>query len=42
MRQGKEIVKLSMRSFQENCHDGKEERLELGIAAGGGTRVLET
>ena len=42
MRQGKEIVKLSMRSFEEKCHDGKEEHLALGTAAGGETRMLGT
>ena len=42
MRQGKEIVKLSMRRFEEKYHDGKEEHLALGTAAGGETRMLGT
>ena len=42
MRQGKEIVKLSMRRFEEKCHDGKEEHPALGTAAGGKTRMLGT
>ena len=42
MRQGKEIVKLSMRNCEEKCHDGKEEHLALGTAAGGETQMLGT
>ena len=42
MRQCKEIVQLSMRSFEEKLYDGKEEHLELGTAAGGEIRMLET
>merc|ERR1712141_173635 len=30
MVQGNEIVKQSMRSFEEKCYDGKEEHLALG------------
>ena len=37
MRQGKEIVKLSRRSSEERCHDGKVEHLALGTAAGSET-----
>jgi len=39
---GKEIVKSSMRSFEEQCHDGKEEHLALGTKEGGEIRMLGT
>ena len=34
MVQGNEIVKQSMRSFEEKCYDGKEEHLALGTHTG--------
>ena len=42
MLHGKEIVKSSMRSFEEQCHDGKEEYLALGTQEGGEIRMLGT
>ena len=42
MVHGKEIVKSSMRSFEEQCHDGKEEHLALGTQEGGEIRMLGT
>ena len=39
---GKEIVKSSMGSFEEQCHDGKEEHLALGTQEGGEIRMLGT
>ena len=40
MVHGKEIVKRSMRSFEEQCHDGKEEHLALGTQEGGEIKML--
>ena len=40
MVHGKEIVKSSVRSFKEQCHDGKEEHLVLGTQEGGKIRML--
>ena len=42
MKEGKEIVKRSMKNFEEQCHEGKEEHLALGTSAGGEIRMLGT
>ena len=42
MIHGKGIVKSSMGSFEEQCHDGKEEHLALGTQEGGEIRMLGT
>ena len=42
MVHGKEIVKSSMRSVEEQCHNGKEEHLALGTKEGGEIRMLGT
>ena len=39
---GKDIVKSSMRSFEEQCHDAKEEHLALGTQEGGEIGILGT
>ena len=38
MVNGREIVKSSMKRFEEQCHDGKEEHLALGTQEGGEIR----
>ena len=42
MNEGKEIVKRSMKNFDEQCYEGKEEHLALGTLAGGEIRTLGT
>ena len=42
MVHGKEIFKSSMRSFEEQCHGGKEEHLALGTQEGREIRMLGT
>ena len=42
MKGGQEIVKRSMKNFEEQCHEGKEEHLALGTSVGGEIRMLGT
>ena len=42
MKEGKESSKRSMKNFEEQCHEGKEEYLALGTSAGGEIRTLGT
>ena len=41
MKEGRKIVKRSMKNFEEQCHEGKEEHLVLGKSAGGEIECLE-
>ena len=42
IQKGKESSKRSMKNFEEQCHEGKEEHLALGTSAGGEIRMLGT
>ena len=42
MKEGKKIFKRCLKNFEEQCHEGEEEHLALGISGGGEFRILGT
>ena len=42
MKEGKKIFKRCLKNFEEQCHEGKEEHLALGISEGGEFLILGT